>query len=226
MGNPTLATEKRLMAYAAGAAGTLVMSQGVDAALVVKTVEASASGGQTNFDLGVFDNNASDFTFSTAAGATYDFAIYSSFDRVEFVGDVNDDNSNTVTLEFRSPDGDVAVNHAVGESVSNASGPQQTGSVYIAKSPTRQFQNGFAEGVRDYSGFVVFVGMRTHYGWFDFTANNDGSSTLHRFAIETTASTPALITAVPEPAHTAAVFALGAAGLAAYRRRRNASQQA
>ena len=59
----------------------------------------------------------------------------------------------------------------------------------------------------------------THYGYGVMTIGaNMGTRTLKSITIETIANTS--VTAVPEPEETAAVFAAGAVGLAAYRRLR------
>jgi len=73
-------------------------------------------------------------------------------------------------------------------------------------------------------------GVNRHYGWADITVNPDFTVTLHGFAFENCANEPihagstsggatCSSAPIPEP-HSAALVALGAAGLLAYRRRR------
>jgi hypothetical protein len=87
-------------------------------------------------------------------------------------------------------------------------------------------------------GSSGFLGLRfefngnTHYGWANLTVNPDFSTTLHDFAYEacpdegihvgsTTGGAACDSGSVPEP-HSAALMALGAAGLLALRRRKAA----
>lgn len=77
-------------------------------------------------------------------------------------------------------------------------------------------------------GTTGYVGVRlsnngttagTYYGWLRMTYDDASNSlTLHDFAYETTANLA--ITAVPEPAATGILAAMGASGLAAWRRLR------
>ncbi|RME89402.1 MAG: hypothetical protein D6766_14740 [Verrucomicrobia bacterium] len=87
---------------------------------------------------------------------------------------------------------------------------------------------------RGYLGLRFQMNGNTHYGWADVTVENEYPQeglpklTLHRFAYETEPDTPIQAGAVPEPAETATamgLLALGAAGLARYRRRRTAATQ-
>ena len=87
---------------------------------------------------------------------------------------------------------------------------------------------------RGYLGLQFLIGgLTTHYGWADITVNSDFSITLHGFAYEscadqsidagqTAGGATCDNTAVPEP-HSAVLLAMGAAGIAAYRRRRKAA---
>ncbi len=61
-----------------------------------------------------------------------------------------------------------------------------------------------------------------HAGWAYVTLNPDATITLGAFAYEDVSGDPA-ITAVPESSHAALLMAAGAAGIAAYRRRRKKS---
>lgn len=66
-------------------------------------------------------------------------------------------------------------------------------------------------------------GNQFNYGWARITYSDPNNSlTLHDFAIETTLD-QAITTAIPEPG-SAALLALGAAGLVAYRQRRKSSR--
>ena len=87
---------------------------------------------------------------------------------------------------------------------------------------------------RGYLGLKFLIGgLTTHYGWAEITVNSDFSITLHSFAYEscadqsidagqTTGGASCSDTSVPEP-HSAALLAMGAAGVLAYRRRRKAA---
>ncbi len=91
--------------------------------------------------------------------------------------------------------------------------------------------NGAALG-QGYLGLKFFIGGNAHYGWADIRVNTDLSITLNRFAYEScadqsinagqTTGGATCDSAVPEP-HSAALLAMGAAGLLAYRRRRQAA---
>lgn len=83
-----------------------------------------------------------------------------------------------------------------------------------------------------YLGLKFFIGANAHYGWADITLNPDLSVTLNSFAYEScadqsigagqTTGGATCDSSVPEP-HSAALLAMGAAGLLAYRRRRKAA---
>jgi len=223
------AIERRLLAYAAGAVGTLAMSQNVDAALVITTVDVTIPSFTNDYwRLETFADGAGSVSLVDASGGTDSLRVYSGgfgvyFDG-EVYGDPNSGGSDLQLFHVSESGRRAAANFGPGDTV-NSGGGTLTQSFTDVASLGRTFRNGFAEDVRDYTGFQMTVDGRTHYGWIDFTANSDHTITFHRFAIETTQNTGALVTAVPEPGHTAAIFALGAAGLAAYRRRRAAAKQ-
>ncbi len=83
-----------------------------------------------------------------------------------------------------------------------------------------------------YLGLKFLIGANSHYGWADISVNEDLSITLNSFAYEScadqsidagqTTGGATCDSAVPEP-HSAALLAMGAAGLLAYRRRRQAA---
>ena len=84
-----------------------------------------------------------------------------------------------------------------------------------------------------YLGLKFLIGANVHYGWADISVNPDFSITLHNFAYEscadqsidsgqTAGGATCADSPVPEP-HSAALLAMGAAGLLAYRRRRKAA---
>ena len=87
---------------------------------------------------------------------------------------------------------------------------------------------------RGFMGLRFVVAGNTHFGWADITLNPDFSVTLHSFAYEACADQGidagatsggadcSTVGEVPEP-HSAAMLAMGAAGLLAYRRRRKAA---
>jgi hypothetical protein len=75
---------------------------------------------------------------------------------------------------------------------------------------------------RGFLGLRFLIGGSPHFGWADITVYPDLSLTFHRFAYEDVADQP--IYASPEP-HPVALVALGAAGLAAFRRCRMAREQ-
>jgi hypothetical protein len=83
-----------------------------------------------------------------------------------------------------------------------------------------------------YVGFKYTQGDGAHYGWLKFTTNTDGSSvTLDAMGYDTVAGQgitagEGQAAAVPEPASSALLLACGAAGLAAYRRRKKIQRPA
>lgn len=91
--------------------------------------------------------------------------------------------------------------------------------------------DGHGSNAPKWSNATSYVGVKfdiagaTHYGWVEVTTNSDTSViTLVRAGYNATAGAAALVgspAAVPEPATSAALLALGAAGLAAYRQRRS-----
>jgi MYXO-CTERM domain-containing protein len=97
------------------------------------------------------------------------------------------------------------------------------------------FMYGPWQGVpgRGFLGLKFVIGPNTYFGWADVTVNENYTAALHSFAYEacadqsidagqTTGGAECDASEMPEP-HSAALLALGAAGIAAYRRRRNAA---
>jgi hypothetical protein len=90
---------------------------------------------------------------------------------------------------------------------------------------------GFFEAPKGYwsNGQQAFIGLKfdnsgtPNYGWADITVNSPASITLHGFAYDNTGSLLAAgdVNPVPEPSQIA-LFAIGATGIAAYRRRKQA----
>lgn len=76
-----------------------------------------------------------------------------------------------------------------------------------------------------YLGFSLDAGGGNfYYGWAHIQTTGSAQFTLFGFAYEDTANTPIGAGVVPEPAHTAALLATGAVGLAALRKRRQQKQ--
>lgn len=92
----------------------------------------------------------------------------------------------------------------------------------------------FAPGASGFVGLRFVIGPNSYYGWANITVNEDLTTTLHSFAYEACADQSIEagasqggavcgdVSDVPEP-HSAALLALGAAGIAAYRRKRKAA---
>ncbi|HYG25100.1 MAG TPA: PEP-CTERM sorting domain-containing protein [Verrucomicrobiae bacterium] len=97
--------------------------------------------------------------------------------------------------------------------------PAQASSILDGNKPAAGTpdQGPWTAGQRAYLGLRFNNGGTTNYGWADITLNSYQSVTLHGFAYETSGGA---ITAgaVPEPSQFA-LLALGAAGVAALRRR-------
>ena len=94
------------------------------------------------------------------------------------------------------------------------------------------WQNGNLGAGRGFLGLKFLIAGQTHFGWADITVGNGYAVTLHGFAYEACADQSILSGATtggatcdtgqtPEP-HSAALLALGAAGILAYRRRKAA----
>ncbi len=104
-----------------------------------------------------------------------------------------------------------------------AAGPFQA-SAQVAFSSNGAPQGGLHSGA-EYVGFKFQLTGQTHYGWANITLGGSGL-TFNDWAYESTADTPIAAGAVvPEPAQSAAglgLLALGAAGVAAFKRRAKA----
>ena len=94
------------------------------------------------------------------------------------------------------------------------------------------WQNGNVGAGRGFLGLKFLIAGQTHYGWADITVGNGYAITLHGFAYEacadqsidsgaTTGGATCDTGQTPEP-HSAALLALGAVGVLAYRRRKAA----
>ena len=212
---------RKLAAYTAGTMGTIAMSPMLNATLVIQNLDLTLGSGVNDYlSLDTFADGAGTITVNLAgvSSASDNLRMYSGGGGIYFEGE----NYNGIDLQmFYVLDGGrrLAINADAGDTVTAASGTATQNFTDVANGG-RTFKNGFADDTRDYTGFQLEISGRTHYGWLDFTPHNNQTMTIHRFALQTTASTGALITAVPEPAHTAAIFAAGAAGLAILRRRK------
>lgn len=86
--------------------------------------------------------------------------------------------------------------------------------------------NALGWGGSGYVGVRFYIGADIRYGWVNITINPDYTSTLHRWAYEDTGGQilagDTASGAIPEPA-SIVLMALGAAGLALYRKRRKAA---
>ena len=77
-------------------------------------------------------------------------------------------------------------------------------------------------GDSGFLGYQFLLAGDTHYGWAQIFIHPHGAVTLERYAYETVANTPITtppLSPTPEPS-SIALMLLGAAGLAAYRRKR------
>jgi hypothetical protein len=82
----------------------------------------------------------------------------------------------------------------------------------------------WSPGDTGYLGLTFAIGPAAHFGWADLTIHPDQSMTLHRIAYDDeprAAIGAGHVDVIPEPAHLG-LLALGAAGVAALRRRRAA----
>lgn len=211
---------QNLLKYSIGTAGTLALAPLAQAAMVIHDFELTPSANTNDhIRLSSFSDGADSliFTVDGVNGASDNIRFYSGATGVYFDGEIY----GGVTLQFLyiSVSGRrEAINLDPGDFVGPSSGSIASSFTHVASS-SRTFRNGFAEAVRDFTGFVITVSGRTHYGWVEFTANADDTMTLHSIGIETSQNIPALV-GVPEPANIAALFAAGAMGVAAFRRRR------
>ena len=84
------------------------------------------------------------------------------------------------------------------------------------------FYNNWPDGGRGFVGIQFDLGGATHFGWAEITrSTTDNTATLHSFGYNNTPGDPA-ITGVPEPS-ALMLLAAGATGLAMWRRRRKAA---
>jgi hypothetical protein len=79
----------------------------------------------------------------------------------------------------------------------------------------------FGVGTPGFVGIRFLIGGDTHYGWAEISRGVNAEATLHSFGYNTTPDEAALTGAIPEPS-SILLFAVGAAGLAMRRRRRKA----
>ena len=248
-------TSATLDSYQAGARAVRAKSLGSlalgAAALAGVTTEASAAiqvftlSGQNVSTTGSVDTvyfsaetGVSSFSAVSITGGSANFRttaipIYDELNNI--VGNyVNaklaDGASNRVTISFGSnspvPYLTAPRNFVFGEAINGA--PTFASSVY--------FNNGYDmaaawNGVTGYVGTKIDFGPgNIHYGWLKMTvAANATSITLNQIAYNDVAGegiTAGQTSNIPEPATSAALLGLGAAGLAAYRRRKHIARAA
>ena len=220
------ATKKTLLTY--GSASTALMaakSLTLNAAVLTHSFEDLQVSGVTYFSIDSFAEDASSITVNSANSSTDHFWINPSTNQTS----VGAATSNGITFGLiASINSGYPVRHySAGDSIDGnlASGfsfhtVAGLTSYYVKYGGA--MSDSWTADTKGYAGFRISISGRTHYGWLELSAAGPGtdSATFHRFGIETSADTPALITAVPEPAHTAALFAAGAVGVATLRRRR------
>jgi len=195
----------------------------LNAAVLTHSFEDLQVSDVTYFSIDSFAEDASSITVNSANPSTDHFWINPSTNKTS----VGAATSNGITFGLISNPNDGSgypVRHySAGDSIDGnlASGFSFNTWFYYVKY-RGEMSDSWTADTKGYAGFRIRISGRTHYGWLELSAAGPGtdSATLHRFGIETSADTPALITAVPEPPHTAALFAAGAVGVATLRRRR------
>lgn len=227
---------RKLAAYVVGSAGAAAMVNSAQAGVIITDIEQSARSANKYLGIDSFSDGAASVSINAATPSTDNIRFYGGSFGTYLEGEVN--GQVQVQFLFQNNAGRrAAINLDVGDSVSGTSGTATSDFVDIANTPNG-FESGFAQDVRDYTGFQLLVDGRTHFGWLDFTVTADQGLTIHRIAIETDQNVAALVSGVaptdsdpgngsmvPEPT-TATVFALGATGLAFLRRRRPKLQSA
>ncbi len=188
------------------------------------TVTSPSSSLYINFNR---DGTGTQFSTSNFSGA--DFAIQSSGDEF-FVTGINTLNSYT---GFVSTGGIYTARLSAGmiigsgSTIGNATGPFG----YFGHSGNGG-NAGFATQESSYLGLTFTLDGNTYYGWVSLSfarSGNDGIITIHDFAYATFPGAPieaGALTAVPEPATSAALAGVGAllaGSVAIYRRRKQAS---
>ncbi|MEX0777946.1 MAG: PEP-CTERM sorting domain-containing protein [Phycisphaeraceae bacterium] len=204
--------DSRLLAYAAAAGAVVAGGQAAQAVVESRAIGVTVNGANPTYDLDVDDDGAFDFTFSSFGGGNSSV--------VAFAGTTNGVAAVTIDPVIIDP---------------VAKALRLTGSSYVPGSLA--FSSGPADIVKDdtvfatywagqsgYLGLQFDISGATHYGFADMTVGSDATIEIHSVSWETQANTPIHIPAgsvalVPEPVGLGAL-AMGAAGLAALRRRR------
>ena len=203
--------ESKLAGYCAAAGATLFMASAANAGVVFTNVadDVISTGNTYSID---FDGGGTDDITFPSSGWSSKFAQVTS-------GSVlgsSSGNDNALALSKGYVISSGRTNWMTGADF------WSSGYYYNSTYGTTSYYSygNWAGASNKYLGVQFNIGANTHYGWVELSANAAKTQfTVHGYAYETTPDGAIAAGAVPEPG-SLALFALGAAGLAAWRIRR------